>query len=519
MNNYARPIVVFTLFFIMFTTCSVPYSVFEPPEYFTMEGRIFIDPNLPPRWMVRKVVAITENGNILGEAVPTSDGTNMIWYIPVVAEENSIGTFWVELRDGISSTIYYNGGSDERFISGGHYDLVVNQDSINIPIGSYNQLKLIGKDASFPADANYVLLRDIAVSGDWEPLCKTGSEPFSGVFDGHNHTISGLKLVDNGSFQYIGLFGYMRGSAVKLAGLENLNLKIANTELRLSEVNEQCFGVAAGFAENAFFDKVTVYGPSQGLRIEKNSGGNFYIGGIAGKIAGSFSVISRSSTLFSVEVDSESAGLGHIGGIAGYAQSYYGSISISKCYSTGLVAISNMGQGAYAGGILGYYGLLPDAAPKILDNSTISESYARGEVSSFGSGKGVIIAAGGIVGGSDTAGDEYLGYVGLAGTRSCALMSSVTAAGQDAAIDVYAGGFSGYQLADSEDCFQLNSMELIPAPLIPPLPYPPPPPVDVTPIDKSVLTEKWFSGAPLAWDFSLTWQWDARTGYPKFLWQ
>jgi hypothetical protein len=497
---------------VLLSACGIPYPVSEPPEYFTMEGRVFVDSDLPARWRINKIIAIKENGDVLGEVEPTLDEGSLLWSLPVVADENSVGTFWVEMDDGLSDIQYYNGGSDERFISGGHYDLNVNRYNINIPIGSYGELKLIGKDAMHPSNENYVLIRDININGDWEPLCKSGSDSFSGIFDGHNHTISGLRLTDKNSWQYAGLFGYVQGSSSEQAELKNLNIEITNTELQLSEINEQCFGVVAGFAENTTFDKITVRGPNTGLKIRKTGGGNFYVGGIVGKIAvnnvtitSGVSKISRSATLFAIDVDADNSGVGYLGGIAGYADSVYGEISISNCYSTGLVALSNItGGDTYAGGILGYH----EKHSSNPNNSEITESYTRGEVSVFSNAQ-KITAAGGIVGGSN--GPLSVPPVGLTGARSCALMVSVSA-DNGSSNQVFAGGFSGYNLAGSEACFQLTSMTITPystSSLA----------VNVTSVDKSALTEKWFAGQSLNWDFSTIWQWDARAGYPKFLWQ
>jgi hypothetical protein len=506
-NNQVKLAMAFAIL-VLISACGVPYPVSEPPEYLTMEGRVFVDPDLPARWRISKVIAIKESGDVLGEVVPTLDEGSLLWSLPVVADENSVGTFWVEINDGLSDIQYYNGGSDERFISGGHYDLNVNQDNINIPIGSYGELKLIGKDAMHPSNQNYVLIRNISINGDWEPLCKSGSYPFSGIFDGHNHTISGLRLPDKNSWQYAGLFGYVQGSSSERAELKNLNIEITNTELQLSEVNEQCFGVLAGFAENTVIDKITVRGPYSGLKIRKTGGGNFYVGGIVGKIAvdnSAISEISRSATLFAIEVDADNSGGGYLGGVAGYAESISGEILISNCYSTELVALSNMtGGDTYAGGILGYH----EKYSSNVNNSEIAESYTRGEVSAFGNAQ-KITAAGGIVGGSNSSLSDPPS--GLAGARSCALMASVSA-DNGSSNNVFAGGFSGYNLAESEDCFQLTSMTITPYSTSAPA-------VNVTSLDKSAFTEGLFTGTSLNWNFSTIWQWDARTGYPKFLWQ
>jgi hypothetical protein len=477
---------------VLFSSC-LPYPVTEQPEAMEMTGRVFVDSTYTNNWTMTRVIAIDANGAVLGQDTPVFNGTDLVWAIPVAADENTAGTFWVELRHNSSGKVYYNEGSDERFITGGFYNLSVNEN--NIPVRSAADLALIGKSEQFPLSESYVLLRNISLSGEWEPIGKNADEPFSGVFNGRYHTISGFTLPNGSIYGYIGLFGYVKGDVSAPAEIKNLNLNVSGTELRLSEVSGQSVGMLAGVIENAFIERVSVNGPASGLIISKPGGGDFYIGGITGKIAGSSS-ISRSSMLFPFEADADSTGNGYIGGIAGYSKQTDGSILLNKCYNSGLVAISNKGQGAYVGGILGYHENILGYTGTA---STIDECYARNEVSA--SGGGGTVAAGGIVGGATTD--------GLAGSRSFALMASVSSYSADPA-NAYAGGLSGYNLADSAECYQLDSIEIKPAAQ--------PPAVNATAIAQSAVIEDLFK-VDLAWDFDKTWRWDSNTGLPKFIWQ
>jgi hypothetical protein len=115
-----------------------------------------------------------------------------------------------------------------------------------VPISTAEQLASIGAAGGLPLNGSYVLANDIDLSEyitatrPWPTIGYiTGSEtrqlfPFTGVFDGNGHRITGLKLPENppkyvtsagpGSpeDQRSGLFGFTRGATVK-----NLTIELA----------------------------------------------------------------------------------------------------------------------------------------------------------------------------------------------------------------------------------------------------------------------------------------------------
>jgi hypothetical protein len=459
-----------------------------------MTGRLYVLISNPSSWTMNKVIAMDRLGRVIGETVPSKPG--MTWSMPSVAEEGQPGIFWVEMSD-ITGVTHYNEGLEVVFTAGGYYPLNITES--NIPLGNASALALIGRDAAHPLNKSYILLRDIRLSGVWKPLCETNAGAFSGRFNGRGFTISGLTLPDNSAYESIGFFGYVRGGSIT-----NLNLKTANRELTVPPVNGQCTGVLAGFAENTVISRVTVSGPSEGLIIRKTGGGDFYAGGIAGKISGASSVISLSAALFSIVVEADSAGTGYAGGIAGYCDQTgaAGSSSIEKCYSTGLTAASNRGGGVFAGGITGYH---KKPAP-LAGTVSITECYASGDVSASG-GAG-IAAAGGLVGGCDSA---FGASGGLTVERSCVLVNSVSASSITSTL-VYAGGLSGYNLAGTGVSYQLDTLKLQPAQAAPAIDA-------ADTIGAADISTAWLDSPPLNWDFSGTWKWDAVRGAPKFLWQ
>ncbi|MDR2343370.1 MAG: hypothetical protein LBD86_02415 [Spirochaetaceae bacterium] len=482
MHTKSPVIAVFALIVPVFAGC----PVMAPPEPLDLSGTLHIDPGFSG-WDMMKVVALDSKGVVAGETIPVYDGTDWIWYMPVTTEEGEMGVFWVEMKESPGLPLYYNEGEEEMFESGKTYTIHVTEKYI--PVRNQGDLALIGNDTGHLQDDNYILIRDIRLSGEWEPLCRPGAKPFSGVFEGRGHKVSGLRLPDGGSFQYVGLFACLDN-----AKINDLNLEVSNTGLELSGASQQGLGALAGFAVNTSISKVVVSGPRNGLTVKKSGGGDFYIGGIAGKITGA-SVISQSAALFSITVEAESSGIGYLGGISGYAEPpTAGSVSISDCYNTGAMDLSIDGTGAFSGGILGYHNA-------VQGDSLITQCYATGNVSASvkSTTPAGTVTAGGLVGGGG----------GLSGTRSCAFMTTVSASASPVAAAVFGGGLGGLGLppAGTASCYQLDTMTIAA------------PSYGVNAagtVSRAGITEALFTATPLNWDFSGIWVWDPQAAYPVF---
>jgi len=164
-------------------------------------------------------------------------------------------------------------------------------------------------------------------------------EPFTGVFDGNGHTITGLY--------------------------ENLTLRI--------------YGIAAGLFGIVCNGIIKNLGMIDSNIIVSHPFGQANAGAIAGFIE--FGTVSNCYNTGSVTATTTADSGSHVGGIVGYGG------TIINCFNTGNVtAIGTAGAYSVAGGIMG-------------EGSTISNCYNTGKVSaiSYGNAK-----AGGIVGVSDT---------------------------------------------------------------------------------------------------------------------
>ncbi|UJJ30659.1 YDG domain-containing protein [Halopseudomonas maritima] len=184
---------------------------------------------------------------------------------------------------------------------------------------------------------NYVLGADIDASATagwnggagFEPL-GSPSNSFRGVFDGLGHVISDL-FIDRAT-DYVGLFGYADGAALRHVGLENVDITGSNYVGGLVAM------LSAGSISQSYATGAVT--------------GSIYVGGLVGHDQGGG--ISQSYATGAV------TGTDRVGGLVG---SHLGR-SISQSYATGAVTGSSQ-----VGGLVGYK-----------ERGSISQSYATGAV-------------------------------------------------------------------------------------------------------------------------------------------
>jgi hypothetical protein len=178
---------------------------------------------------------------------------------------------------------------------------------------------------SYTADAfsgkYFTLTADLDLNNEaWTPI-GTSTTPFSGIFDGGDHTISKLSI--NSSSDNQGLFGYVDGGTIK-------NLSVTESTITVSGDFNNVGGIVGFITNNATIDNCDFSGTVSG---------HMGVGGIAGYVYVNAPITNCS---FSGTVSGES----YIGGIAGIAM-YSG--SIAYCKNSGTV----IGTGDYVGGIVG----------------------------------------------------------------------------------------------------------------------------------------------------------------------
>jgi hypothetical protein len=203
------------------------------------------------------------------------------------------------------------------------------------------------------------LTDDIDLSGysDWEPIGNS-THPFTGILNGNNHTISGLRFKDwDNNATFIGLFGNVSGGKIR-------DLKVvANSTppiYLIRDVNpfdNQYFGVLAGYIDNgANIARITVsVSPSSTIEIIKSGQANLHVGGVVG--FSDSALIERSASFVTLNVtnayyngDSDKRYITSVGGIAGFN---FNTSKIENSYATGDIT-TNTKQSTYGGGITGF---------------------------------------------------------------------------------------------------------------------------------------------------------------------
>lgn len=222
--------------------------------------------------------------------------------------------------------------------------------------------------------ANAVLTADIVVNAnvlksdgtlnegtfkEWTPIA-TSASPYTGIFDGQNHTISGLYFNQENSYD-VGLFGRNNG---KIANAGILDSYFYGT----SKVGGMCGNNYTGTISNCYnTGSVSGIGTAGGVSGYNYTGSitNCYntgnVSGSSGFVGGVSGYNSKGTIINSYNAGSVS-GLEYVGGVSGI--NYTG--SITDCYNIGSVS----GSEGNVGGVNGYN-----------DGGTITNSYNAGSVS------------------------------------------------------------------------------------------------------------------------------------------
>ena len=208
------------------------------------------------------------------------------------------------------------------------------------------------------------LAADIDLQNEpWTPIGFNDQQYYTGTFDGGNHTIRNLNIVETEAKEgkaYIGLFGYAKNATIKNLNFENVNLNIACLDIDHSQGH--IGAVAGSLEETSTIENVTVKGDIKveatqdangASRVAVVAGGNSYgnvtmknvhvianegsyliannnTGALAGQLQGK-SVFENCSSNIDVTVNKFFAG-----GIIGLAA---GDQTFTNCQTTGNISV------------------------------------------------------------------------------------------------------------------------------------------------------------------------------------
>ena len=226
-------------------------------------------------------------------------------------------------------------------------------DPLAVPISTAEQLAAIGINSDYPLNGSYVLTADLDLSGyeNWSPI-GDGNDPFTGIFDGQGHVISGLTYV--GEDTYVGLFGRIneRGQ-VKNLGLTDVSITVTGG------YDDYYVGGIVGRFENCYMETSRAelrncYVTGE-IAVSLNYGSNLWLGGLAGELAADMSGCFNLASL-SGRIGSTYGKALQMGGLAGRIQQSASSNDyvIEKCFNSGELTPDCLASSLFAGGVVGY---------------------------------------------------------------------------------------------------------------------------------------------------------------------
>ena len=223
-------------------------------------------------------------------------------------------------------------------------------------------------------EAYFIQTADINLStvDNWVPIGKDSDHCFWGSYDGNGHTISNLKIKNDGTEDYVGLFGYS-GSAIKNLSLENVKIEIdmnlcgdsvsigtlagnapivncssAGTINVTGLAKDSDIGGLAGCAQGIEYSHSSVI-----ISINCSGSQEMSIGGLAGRCLHS----SASNSYFKGSISSSDS-LMYVGGIAGQTD---WSDGVINCVNYGNINTQNERAGSTIAGIVGIVNEVDDS--------------------------------------------------------------------------------------------------------------------------------------------------------------
>lgn len=195
-------------------------------------------------------------------------------------------------------------------------------------------------------DGLYMLMEDIELSGDFTPLCSSGS-PFTGVLEGNGHTISGMNITrtdKSGADQFLGLFSCINGARIaNLAVQGSITLNVAWFSYDITK--DACIGGIAGYATGEVYIENCIADVPVTVDIENRLPYDVHgFGGIVGSYNATGSALHISYCYNMKDISAMYAP----GGIIGSIEVNNSVIDIFACYNEGDITAT-----LYSGGIAG----------------------------------------------------------------------------------------------------------------------------------------------------------------------
>ena len=247
---------------------------------------------------------------------------------------------------------------------------------------------------------------DLTSVESWTPIGSL-KQPFTGSFDGDGHSITGMSITfdsDDKSIgaPYLGLFGYVKGTADKKAEIKNLML---SGKLDITENYRNSFAYSGGLVGGAEYVSFTDITTNVAVTAKKGSAPYpwSYVGGFAGTVKNAdflrcvnngtvttdgdyvsgFAAKSETTTYTSCVNNGAITGRTKIGGFGGAVKS----TKTVDSYNTGTIGLAAYNGGNQGiGGLFGEMGYGSTLTRCYNTGAVTGDCYVGGLVGSVGSG-------------------------------------------------------------------------------------------------------------------------------------
>ena len=250
------------------------------------------------------------------------------------------------------------------------------------------------------------LTANLELTEAWTPI-GTQSQPFTGSFDGDGHSITGMSITFDSNDKsvgapYLGLFGYVKGTADKKAEIRNLTL---SGKLDITENYRNSYAYSGGLVGGAEYVSFTNITTNVTITAKKGSAPYpwSYVGGFAGTVKNAdflrcvnngtvttdgdyvsgFAAKSETTTYTSCVNNGAITGRTKIGGFGGAVKS----TKTVDSYNTGTIGLAAYNGGNQGiGGLFGEMGYGSTLTRCYNTGAVTGDCYVGGLVGSVGSG-------------------------------------------------------------------------------------------------------------------------------------
>lgn len=243
---------------------------------------------------------------------------------------------------------------------------------LSVNIDTYEELSEVFSSNQY-LNYNINLTTDIDCKGNTLSPLGTKTKPFTGKFNGGNHTISNAVIKDANT-GYVGLFGHTSLASINNLVLDNISIDSSSNSENLLE---SYYGLLTGKSESTSISNIEIKNTCS-ISISKDITAPISIGGLIGSISSScfVSKISSHAVLSISLTQTLHPANSYIGGIIGLSSN--STIESTCSNSSILLSNINTNKTSSISNISGIVGLIQ--TPSVTDISGFTHNYFSGDL-------------------------------------------------------------------------------------------------------------------------------------------